>query len=56
MGEWLGVGTLLIEPGSPWENGYSESFIGKFRDELLNGGVVGTVLEASIVSEARRRE
>jgi transposase InsO family protein len=35
----LGVKTLYIEPGSPWENGYVESFIGKFRDELLNGGV-----------------
>ncbi len=37
--EWLssvGVKTLYIEPGSPWENGYSESFNGKFRDECLN--------------------
>jgi transposase InsO family protein len=37
--EWLsnvGVKTLYIEPGSPWENGYNESFTGKFRDELLN--------------------
>lgn len=33
----LGVTTLFIEPGSPWENGYVESFIGKMRDELLNG-------------------
>jgi putative transposase len=32
----LGVKTLFIEPGSPWENGYIESFNGKFRDELLN--------------------
>ena len=40
--EWLGrVGarTLYIEPGSPWENGYIESFHGKLRDELLDGGV-----------------
>jgi len=38
--EWLeriGVKTLFIEPGSPWENGYVESFNGKLRDELLNG-------------------
>jgi transposase InsO family protein len=32
----LNVGALLIEPGSPWENGYVESFNGKLRDELLN--------------------
>jgi len=37
--EWLDrldVGPLFIEPGSPWENGYCESFNGKLRDELLN--------------------
>ena len=39
----LGVGTLLIEPGSPWENGYVESFNGKLRDELLNGEVFHTL-------------
>ena len=32
----VGVKTLFIEPGSPWENGYNESFNGKLRDELLN--------------------
>jgi len=32
---------LYIEPGSPWENGYVESFIGKLRDELLNGEIFG---------------
>ena len=40
--EWLtGLGTrnLYIEPGSPWENGYCESFNGKFRDECLNGEI-----------------
>ena len=40
--EWLeriGVKTLFIEPGSPWENGYNESFNGKLRDELLNGEI-----------------
>jgi putative transposase len=38
--QWLeniGVKTLFIEPGSPWENGYNESFNGKLRDEVLNG-------------------
>jgi putative transposase len=57
--EWLGrlgVRTLFIEPGSPWENGYVESFIGKFRDELLNGEVFDTLLEASVVTEAWRRD
>ena len=40
--DWLGrigVKTLYIEPGSPWENGYNESFNGKLRDELLNGEI-----------------
>ena len=48
---WLGkVGakTLYIEPGSPWENGYMESFIGKLRDELLNGEIFDALLEAKI--------
>ncbi len=42
VGRWLGrvgVETLFIEPGSPWENGYNESFNGKLRDELLNGEI-----------------
>jgi transposase InsO family protein len=38
----LGVRTLFIEPGSPWENGYNESFNGKLRDELLNGEIFYT--------------
>ncbi len=42
----LGVGTLFIEPGSPWENGYVESFNGKFRAELLNRELFDTLLEA----------
>jgi len=57
--EWLGrlgVRTLFIAPGSPWENGYVESFIGKFRDELLNGEVFDTLLEARVVTEAWRRD
>ena len=54
---WLaGVGakTLYIEPGSPWENGYCESFNGKFRDELLNGEIFYTLREAQIVIEQWR--
>ena len=46
----LGVGTLLIEPGSPWENGYVESFNGKLRDELLNGEVFYTLKEAQVLN------
>ena len=42
----LGVKTLFIERGSPWENGYVESFNGKLRDELLNGEISTTVHEA----------
>ena len=52
----LGVKTLFIEPGSPWENGYIESFNGKMRDELLNGEILDTVLEARVVIETWRRE
>ena len=37
------MGTLFIEPGSPWENGYVESFNGKLRDELLNGEIFYTL-------------
>ena len=57
--EWLarlGVKTLFIEPGSPWENGYIESFNGKLRDELLNGEIFYTLKEAQIVIERWRRE
>jgi transposase InsO family protein len=39
----LDVTTLFIEPGSPWENGYIESFNGKMRDELLNGELLDTL-------------
>ena len=55
---WLqrvGVQTLYIEPGSPWENGYIESFNGRLRDELLNGEVFDTVLEARVLCEQWRR-
>jgi len=57
--EWLrkvGVTTLFIEPGSPWENGYVESFNGKMRDELLNREVFATLLEAKVLVEQWRRE
>ncbi len=57
--EWLGrigVKTLYIEPGSPWENGYIESFNGKLRDELLNGELFYTLLEAQVLIEHWRRE
>lgn len=52
----LGVRTLYIEPGSPWENRYVESFIGKLRDELLNGEVLDTLLEARVLIEAWRKD
>ena len=54
---WLsGVGakTLYIEPGSPWENGYCESFNGKLRDELLNGEIFYSLKEAKVVIEQWR--
>jgi putative transposase len=52
----LGVTTLFIEPASPWENGYVESFNGKLRDELLNGEIFYTLKEAQILVERWRRE
>jgi putative transposase len=54
---WLArmeVKTLFIEPGSPWENGYVESFNGKLRDELLNGEIFYTLLEAKVLIERWR--
>jgi putative transposase len=54
--ERLGVKTLFIEPGSPWENGYIESFNGKLRDELLNREIFTTLTEAKILIEQWRRE
>lgn len=56
--EWLGelgVGTLYIEPGSPWENGYLESFNGRLRDELLAREVFDTLLEAKVLVGRWRR-
>ncbi|NIV43909.1 IS3 family transposase [Candidatus Bathyarchaeota archaeon] len=52
----LKVKTLFIEPGSPWENGYNESFNGKLRDELLNGEIFYTLKEAQILIEQWRKE
>jgi transposase InsO family protein len=52
----LGIGTLFIEPGSPWENGYVESFNGKLRDELLNGEIFYTLKEAKVLIERWRRQ
>jgi len=55
--DWLprvGVKTLFIEPGSPWENGYNESFNGKLRDELLNGEIFYTLKEAKVLIERWR--
>ena len=52
----LGTGTLFIEPGSPWENGYIESFNGKMRGELLDREIFDTLLEAQILIEQWRQE
>ena len=57
--KWLsniGVRTLFIEPGSPWENGYIESFNGKLRDELLNREIFTTLTEAKVLIEQWRQE
>ena len=51
----LGVQTLYIELGSPWENGYNESFNGKLRDEFLNGEIFYTLPEAVVLVERWRR-
>ena len=52
----LGVTALYIEPGSPWENGYIESFFSRLRDELLNGEIFYTLLEAKVLIERWRKE
>jgi len=57
--EWLNrltVKPLFIEPGSPWENGYIESFNGKMRDELLNREIFYSLKEAEILIEQWRVE
>jgi putative transposase len=47
----LDMATRYTEPGIPWENGYVESYIGKLRDELLNGEVLDTSVEAKVLVE-----
>ena len=57
--EWLknlGVGTAFIEPGSPWENGYCESFNSKMRDEFLNRELFDTMFEMEVLSKRWVRE
>ena len=54
---WLeasGVETLYIEPGSPWENAYSETFISRMRDELLNREMFANLKEAKVLAEDYR--
>lgn len=56
--EWIhavGAKTAYITPGSPWENGYIESFNARMRDELLNGEIFYTLKEAKIIIESWRR-
>ena len=56
--DWLqriGSKTLFIAPGSPWENGYNESFNGKLRNELLNGEIFYSLKEAKVVIEQWRK-
>jgi transposase InsO family protein len=56
--QWLasvGAKTMYIAPGSPWENGYRESFNGKLRDELLNGEIFCSLKEAQVVIEQWRK-
>ena len=54
--ERLQVKPLFIEPGSPWENGYIESFNGKMRDELLNREIFYSLQEAQILIKRWRKE
>jgi len=56
---WLrdaGIGTLYVEPGAPWENGYAESFHARLRDEFLNAEVFANLREAKALGEQWRRE
>ncbi len=58
MQRWLKenrIKTLYIEPGSPWQNGFVESFHGRFRDECLNREQLWTLTEACVVIEDYRR-
>jgi transposase InsO family protein len=51
----VGARTLYIEPGSPWENGYIESFTGKLRDELLDREIFYTLLEVRVLRRTYNR-
>jgi putative transposase len=56
--DWIaavGARTAYIERGSPWENGYVESFNARLRDELLNGEIFSTLREAQIIIESWRQ-
>jgi transposase InsO family protein len=56
--EWItavGAKTAYIEPGSPWENGYCESFNSKLRDDLLRGEIFYTLEEAKVIIESWRQ-
>ena len=56
--DWLskvGARTLYIQPGSPWENGYVESFNGKLRDELLDREIFYTLMEVQVLVEQYRQ-
>ena len=56
--DWIkavGAKTAYIEPGSPWENRYCESFNGRMRDELLNGEIFYSLREAQVISESWRK-
>lgn len=56
--DWItlvGSKTVYIKPGSPWENGYCESFNARFRDELLNGEIFYTLKEAQVIIEQWRK-
>ena len=56
--DWIaavGARTAFIEPGSPWENGYCESFNSKLRDELLDGEILYSLAEAKVVIESWRQ-
>ena len=52
----MGVRTLFIAPGSPWENGYVESFNGKLKDELIDREIFYSLKEAQVLVEQWRRE
>jgi putative transposase len=50
-GRFIGVGAVFIDPGSPWQNAWIESFIGRLRDELLNAWRFDSLLEAKVLIE-----